>query len=320
MASHSTVTVSVILPTYNGAQRIPAVLQRLSQQVVAANISWNIWVVDNNSSDDTAAVVQQYQRQWSACPLNYVFEPRQGLAYARQCGIDSSDGALVAFLDDDNWPPADWVNQVAEFGRGYPRAGAFGGRIAGVFEGDTLPEDVEPLLGFLAIRDRGETPHPYPIEQLQFPPGAGLAVRRDAWEQCIPPVLVRNTRGADDSEISWRMVKAGWEVWYNPYTTIEHFIPQSRLQRAYLRALTHSYGLCTCDLLMIEALPWQRPILLLKSALGSLKRIFKHLVKYRHRSVATVEADCLLSFHVGNLKSPFWYLSKQFFSVSKSNA
>ncbi|MEM9806057.1 MAG: hormogonium polysaccharide biosynthesis glycosyltransferase HpsE, partial [Cyanobacteria bacterium P01_D01_bin.56] len=245
MSPNSTVTLSVVLPTYNGANRIPAVLEQLSKQVVNDDIVWNVCVVDNNSSDETAAVVRHYQQQWPAhCPLNYVFEARQGLAYARQCGIDNSDGTLVAFLDDDNWPPCDWVNQVVAFSRGYPQAGAFGGRISGVFEGDNLPEDVEPLLGFLAIRDRGDTPHPYPIEQLQFPPGAGLAVRRNAWTQCIPPVLVRNTRGADDSEISWRMVKAGWEVWYNPYTTIQHFIPKARLQRSYLRALTHSYGLC----------------------------------------------------------------------------
>lgn len=305
------ITLSVVLPTYNGADRIPAVLDCLLNQVVNGDIAWNIWVVDNNSGDGTAAVVRQYQHRWPTDrPLEYVFEPQQGLAYARQCGMDSSNGRLVAFLDDDNWPPCDWVNQVVAFGCQYPRAGAFGGRIAGVFE-TALPTDVEPLLGFLAIRDRGERPHRYPIEQLQFPPGAGLVVRRDAWEQCIPSVLVRHTRGADDSEISWRMAKADWEIWYNPYTTIEHFIPKARLERSYLRSLTHSYGLCTCDLLMIETVGWQRPILLLKSLLGSLKRIVAHLTKYRYQSTATVEADCLLAFHIGNLKSPFAYLLKR---------
>lgn len=313
MSPNSRVTLSVILPTYNGASRIPAVLERLSKQVVNDDIVWNVWVVDNNSSDETAAVVRHYQQQWPAHrPLNYVFEARQGLAYARQCGIDNSDGALVAFLDDDNWPPCDWVNQIVAFSRDYPRAGAFGGRISGVFEEDNLPEDVEPLLGFLAIRDRGDTPHPYPTEQMQFPPGAGLVVQRVAWEQCIPPNLVRSQRGGNDSEISWRMAKANWEIWYNPYTTIEHFIPQSRLERPYLKAITHNYGVCTCELLMIETDYWRRPIILSKSAFGSLKRIFKHLIKYRHHSTETVEADCLLAFYIGNLKSPFFYVFKGF--------
>lgn len=309
--SSGPITLSVVLPTYNGAKRIAAVLDCLLSQVVNSDIAWNVLVVDNNSSDDTADVVRQYQHHWPTDrPLSYVFEPQQGLAYARQCGMDSSDGRLVAFLDDDNWPPCDWVNQVVAFSCQYPRAGAFGGRIVGVFETE-LPTEVEPLLGFLAIRDRGDRPHRYPIEQLQFPPGAGLVVRRDAWEQCIPPVLVRRTRGADDSEISWRMAKAGWEIWYNPYTTIKHFIPKARLERSYLKSLTHSYGLCTCDLLMIETTGWKRPFLLLKSLLGSLKRIITHLTKYRYRSTATVEADCLLAFHIGNLKSPFAYLFKR---------
>ncbi|MEO0870004.1 MAG: hormogonium polysaccharide biosynthesis glycosyltransferase HpsE [Cyanobacteria bacterium J06642_11] len=315
MSPHTTVTLSVIVPTYNGATRIPEVLDCLAKQVVNDDIVWNIWVVDNNSQDDTAAVVRQYQQQWpSDRPLSYVFESSQGLAYARQCGMDSSDGALVAFLDDDNWPPEDWVNQVVAFSRDHPKAGAFGGRIAGIFEGDSLPKEAEPLLGFLAIRDRGDTPHRYPVEQMQFPPGAGLVVRRAAWEQCIPPVLVRSQRGGNDSEISWRMAKADWEIWYNPYTTIKHFIPQSRLQRTYLKSITHNYGVCTCQLLMIETAYWQRPIILVKSALGSLKRIIQHLMKYQRHAVDTVEADCLLSFYIGNFKSPFVYVLKSLHS------
>lgn len=306
------VIVSVVVPTYNGATRLPMVLDRLRNQKVDKGISWNVVVVDNNSDDATAEVVERYQKNWSAnSPLTYVFEPQQGLAYARQCGVENSDGQFVAFLDDDNWPPKDWINRIAGFGRQYPRAGAFGGRIAGVFEGD-VPKDVAPLLGFLAIRDRGDHPHRYPVNQLQFPPGAGLVVRRKAWERCIPPVLVRNTRGADDSEISWRMAKSGWEIWYNPYTTIEHFIPRFRLERSYLRGLTHNYGLCTCELMMIETAYWQRPMLLCKSLLGSLKRIVKHVQKYRYRSTETIEADCLLAFHLGNLKSPFVYMFKSF--------
>ncbi|MBT9315558.1 hormogonium polysaccharide biosynthesis glycosyltransferase HpsE [Leptothoe spongobia] len=314
MQTHqSPVRLSVVVPTYNGAERIPEVLDRLSHQQVDDAISWNIVVVDNNSSDRTAEIVRKYQRDWSEkSSLNYVFEQQQGLAYARQCGVDHSDGALIAFLDDDNWPPLDWVNQIVAFAQQYPRAGAFGGRISGSFESE-IPEDVEPLLGFLAIRDRGDTPHRYPVEQLQFPPGAGLVVRRVAWEQCIPPVLIRSQRGGNDSEISWRMAKADWEIWYNPYTTIEHFIPQSRLERAYLKAITHTYGVCTCELLMIETAYWQRPAILFKSALGSLKRIIKHFIKYRHRSISTIEADCLLSFYMGNLKSPFFYLFKSLY-------
>ena len=314
MSIDSSVTLSVVLPTYNGATRIPQVLEHLLQQIVNDELAWNIWVVDNNSTDNTAALVQNYQKNWPRDRLlHYVFEPRQGLAYARQCGVDSSNGDLVAFLDDDNWPPSDWVNQVVAFSRKYQRAGAFGGRITGVFETE-VPEDVKPLLGFLAIRDRGDTPHKYPVEQLQFPPGAGLVVRRDAWEECIPPVLVRNTRGADDSEISWRMAKAGWEIWYNPYTNIRHFIPKARLEWAYLKDLTHNYGLCTCEVLMIQTSFWTRPFLLIKSVIGSLKRIVNHLIKYRHRATATIEADCLFSFHIGNLKSPFIYMKKQLFS------
>ena len=59
MSTHSPVMLSVVVPTYNGANRIPDVLDRLAQQHVDDDVVWNIWVVDNNSSDDTAEVVQR---------------------------------------------------------------------------------------------------------------------------------------------------------------------------------------------------------------------------------------------------------------------
>jgi GT2 family glycosyltransferase len=217
----------------------------------------------------------------------------------------------VGFLDDDNWPRPNWVTEVVKFGQSHPRVGAYGGRIYGVFE--SPPEDaVKPLLRFLAVRDRGPEPKPFQPADLQFPPGAGLVVRRAAWLACVPPTLVRTARAGDDYEISVRLAKHGWLIWYNPTMEIDHFIPAARLRREYLKPLIHLYGLCTCELLMIETPWWRRPFLLFKSFIGSLHRIGWHYIKYGWHSQHTLQADCELSFHVGNLKSPWIYLLNKF--------
>lgn len=304
--------LTVVIPTYNGAQRLPAVLEKLRSQTDTGVIQWEILVVDNNSQDATPEVVQQYQQSWSGpVPLRYVFEPQQGLAFARQCGVEAATGDYVGFLDDDNWPHPRWVAEAVQFGQTHPQAGAYGGRCQGVFE-QPPPEAVQPLLRFLAMRDDGPTPKEFDPNRLQLPAGAGLVIRRQVWLNIIPKTLVRISRGGDDYEISLRLAKAGWQIWYNPRMEIQHFIPAARLERAYLLQLVHFYGLCTCDLLMIQAPLWQQPFLLAKSFFGSLRRILAHYSQYGWHSHKTLEREGMLAFHLGNLQSPFFHLSRRF--------
>jgi len=120
---------SVVIPTYNGAERLPKVLDCLQAQEVPPNLQWEIIIVDNNSRDETAAIVEQYQSTWNIdVPLRYVVEPLQGAAFARQTGIRQAHRELVGFLDDDNLPATNWVAEAVEFGQQNPKVGAFGGK------------------------------------------------------------------------------------------------------------------------------------------------------------------------------------------------
>jgi hypothetical protein len=92
---------------------------------------------------------------------------------------------------------------------------------------------------------------------------------------------------------------------------IDHFIPAARLTKPYLKSLIHGYGLCTCELLAIETPWWQQPLLLTKSFLGSLRRIGCHYATYGYRSRQSLQAECELSFHTGNLKSAILYLPRR---------
>jgi len=81
--------ITIAIPTYNGASGyLSKVLDALRKQVNASNISWEV-VVDNNSTDNTKALVRKYQKKWlKNVPLRYVFEGKQGLAYARQRAVE----------------------------------------------------------------------------------------------------------------------------------------------------------------------------------------------------------------------------------------
>ena len=124
------VDLTVAIPTYNGETRLPELLKRLQKQLYTEDFSWEIIVVDNNSTDNTAKLVQTYQVTWQLpYPLKYYFEPKQGAAYARKRAVEEAKGKLIGFLDDDNYPTPNWVTKAYAFGKIYPQAGAYASQI-----------------------------------------------------------------------------------------------------------------------------------------------------------------------------------------------
>ncbi|GGA38234.1 glycosyltransferase [Okeania sp. KiyG1] len=133
---------TVAICTYNGQNRILEVLDKLRLQVETEKITWEVLIIDNNSTDNTAEVIKNYISNWSEIyPLRYCFETKQGLAFARRCAIKEAKSDLIGFLDDDNLPYPDWVAEAYKFAQEHPNAGAYGGQIHGKFE-------VEPPPGF----------------------------------------------------------------------------------------------------------------------------------------------------------------------------
>jgi len=101
---------TVAIRTFNGAERLPTVLKKLQEQQGTEKIEWEVLIIDNNSQDATAKIIADHQRKWSLpVPFRYVFEPRQGAAFARDRCIAEANSELIGFLDDDNWPGPDWV-------------------------------------------------------------------------------------------------------------------------------------------------------------------------------------------------------------------
>ncbi|HEY9852804.1 MAG TPA: hormogonium polysaccharide biosynthesis glycosyltransferase HpsE [Leptolyngbyaceae cyanobacterium] len=302
------VQFTVAIPTYNGASRLPLVLDRLRQQANTEHFNWEIMVVDNNSKDNTKEVVEEYQKNWpDRITLRYCFEAEQGLAFARQRGVVEAKGEWIGFLDDDNLPDCNWVAAAYLFGKEHPKAGAFGGQIHGDFEVEP-PENFQRIQSFFAIRNRGEEPHEYDPENLSLPPGAGMVVRKQAWCENVPSRLVRTGRGGNDFEVLLHISRGGWEIWYNPMMNIYHQIPQYRLEREYLIALIRNAGLCICELRLIKIKNWQKPIIMMKIMLGSGRRALLHLLKYREKVKTDLVAACEMEFFLSSSLSPLFYL------------
>lgn len=303
------VNFTVAIPTYNGEKTLPLVLEKLRSQITPATLSWEVVVVDNNSTDSTAQIVASWQSDFPVS-LRYCLEAKQGSAYARQRAVQLATGEWIGFLDDDNLPDENWVAAAYQFGIEHPKAGALGGQIHGKYEVEPPPEFDRAKL-FLVIRKYAQTAKQFEPEKLRLPPGAGLVVRKQAWLESMPDRFVRAHRGGHDYEISLRLYKQGWEIWYNPEMQIEHLIPAWRMEKSYLTRIAGIYGLCTCEIRLILARSWEKPILLIKSFLGGLKRTVFHLVRYRDRAFSDLGLSCETAFYLGTVLSPFAYLRKQ---------
>ena len=189
---------TVAIPTSNGAKTLPVGLEKLRSQAQVNSLKWEVIVVDNNSTDDTAEVVKAFQQNWlPQTPLRYCNESTQGSAYARQRAVREANGQFIGFLDDDNLPDLNWVSAAYHFGLAHPKAGSFGGQISGKYEVEPSPEFEKAKL-FLVIRKFSDQPKLYEPEHLRLPPGSGLVVRKQAWIGSLPGRFKRAHRGGQD--------------------------------------------------------------------------------------------------------------------------
>ena len=240
----SNTLISVIICTYNRCESLRDTLRALQGQALDEGESLEIIVVDNNSHDQTKAVVQDavHDARW---PVRYVFEAHQGVNYARNRGIREASGGLIAFTDDDVIPEPSWVQALVDAFATH-QADCVGGRILPLwheqppawFFHDALRKKIWMML---ALLDHG--PAPLVASNLGedgFVYGANLALRRQALKDVG---MFRDELGAqgarklvgDETELLGRLFRAGKRIVYAPAALVHHKVSLQRLQMRYLR-------------------------------------------------------------------------------------
>jgi glycosyltransferase involved in cell wall biosynthesis len=309
---------TVAIATYNGANRVAEVLECLRLQTRVEQFRWEIIVVDNNSTDNTADVIRRYQKNWPQ--LRYVFEPVQGAGYARNRAVRLAQSPLIGFLDDDNLPASDWVYQAYQFAVNKPGIGVIGSRIDGQFDSE-LPKNFERIAPFLALTDRGDVPLIYKPEKKVLPPGAGMVVRREAWLHHLSQQSVLGGRTQDsmltgeDVEAVLHIQRAGWEIWYNPAMRLEHKIPAHRLTRPYLVSLMRGIGLSRHRTRMLSVSKAMRWPMMLAYALNDIRKIVRSVLKYGPQTWTDTVTVSEMTLYIYSLLSPLFFLKMGFVST-----
>src|SRR5678815_4898193 len=105
--------LSVIVCTFNRCRLLEGNLVALSRQQLRPGTEWEVVVVDNNCTDNTAEIVARMAEEFPTT-LRRVEEAKQGLSNARNRGIVESRGSYLLFTDDDTRPAQDWIQTVLD--------------------------------------------------------------------------------------------------------------------------------------------------------------------------------------------------------------
>ncbi|MBH8563673.1 glycosyltransferase family 2 protein [Nostoc sp. CENA67] len=269
--------MDIIICTYNNAALLERTLAAISRQKVSQNYHWTVTVVDNNCVDETPAIVEKFIRANTIPGLHRIVEKRQGLTYARICGITNTTSEWIAFVDDDCVISEDWVENAIKFASSHPGCGAFGGKV--VLDWEVTPSPViNKYSRTFAAFNLGESSKQLTRSNFHIP-GAGLVVRRTALEksgwlvqQFLTGRAGTKLTAGDDSEIVLRILNAGYELWYTPDCLLHHFIPARRITEKYLIDMNYGFGIAAP---YIASLRWNRSYLMWLAV--SIIRILKYL-------------------------------------------
>jgi len=106
--------ISVIIPVYNDPEGIGVTLDSLVTQN-PCKCAYEIIVVDNNSTDETPAVIQKYASEHPNTVLSYKETDIQSSYAARNKGIKNANGELLVFIDADMWVEDRFIDDISEF-------------------------------------------------------------------------------------------------------------------------------------------------------------------------------------------------------------
>lgn len=228
--------VSVVIVSWNTRAMTLACLQSLA--AAARRVTWDAWVVDNASADDSVEAVRR-----ELPDVHVIANPTNlGFAAANNQGILASCGRYVLLLNSDTVMAPGSLDVLVDLAQAHPRAGVVGAILLnpdGTYQsGPTpFPSVWNELLSVTGIGRRlsfrgypskpeAEARH---VQRADYIGGACMLARREAIDG-VGGLDEGYFMYGEESDWCWRMQDAGWEVWYTPNAEITHFGGQSTRQ------------------------------------------------------------------------------------------
>lgn len=214
--------ISVIVCSHNGARTLRNCSEGLMELVYP---NYEVIVVDDGSTDATASIAREYG-------FRVISTENGGLSRARNLGMETATGEILAYIDDDTRPDPHWLTYLAAAFETTSHAAIGGPNIA-------PPDD-----GLIAECVTNAPGNPIHVllsdEAAEHLPGCNLAIRK--W--CLQSIGGFDPQfrvAGDDVDVCWRLHQKGWTLGYSPAAVVWHHRRNSfraywRQQRGYGKA------------------------------------------------------------------------------------
>ncbi len=234
-SNETNIKISVVICTCNRAESLKRTLNSIMAMSVPKDLPWELIVVDNNSSDNTKEIFEEYKIK-SGSNVVYVFEEKRGLANARNSGIQKAKGEIIAFTDDDVIVDKNWLYYILKEFESDASLSLVGGRVE-LYDPNDQP---------VTIRTFNERiPFSSASQLFSLIPGCNMAFHRRVFDVLVSfdPTFGAGTRirAAEDSDFFYRAYKRGFEMVYSPEIMVYH--NHGRRTEEQVRKLNKGYAI-----------------------------------------------------------------------------
>ncbi len=209
--------IDVVICTWNRCHLLGPTLERLREIDVPPHVDWQVIVVDNNCTDNTAALLQILP---DVCHWHHLRVTCWSLN-ARNRAVAEVTGDYLVWTDDDVLVERRWLEAYADAFERWPAAAFFGGPVEPWFEGTPprwLAEHWRCVSHAFAVRELGDAP--FPFDGSQFPYGANCAFRLDVQRRYpYDPSLGRRPDASvsgEETQVMRQMLADGLTGWWVP--------------------------------------------------------------------------------------------------------
>ena len=236
---------SFITCTYNRDKYIAQTLESVCKQTFSP-LDYEVIVVDNNSTDSTAGICEEFRQRYPDRQFRYFKEINQGLSFALNRGIKEARGEYIIFVDDDETIIAEHLERLDNHLKNYPDAELVASPVIPVYE-EAQPKWMshytQRLIG--GYFDQGNQPKK--LEAKNYPGTGHTIIKRELYEKYgyYNTELGRKGNsliGAEDKDMFSRLKKNNIDCYYFPDIPIYHHIPAQKLTDEFFQKLTYSIG------------------------------------------------------------------------------
>lgn len=220
--------ISVIVPAYQIAELLPRCLNALQQQTIDRS-QYEIIVVDDGSTDDTAAAADIALRDFSAAQV--IRTRHAGPARARNLGVQAARGDLLLFTDADCEPAPDWIERLS---------GIFNDESISGVRGAYVTRQRSLIARFVQQEYEERYDHARRQATIDFIDTYSAGYRREVFVANDGFDTAFRTASVEDQEFSFRLAARGYRLIFAPEVKVYHQ-HVTTLARYYLRKINIGY-------------------------------------------------------------------------------